>query len=50
VRLSIALPTALLPEARRWVLGFGDAAQVIEPPELVADVARVLAAAAKRYG
>ena len=26
-----------------------DAARVIEPPELVADVARVLAAAAKRY-
>jgi predicted DNA-binding transcriptional regulator YafY len=50
VRLSVALPTALLPEVRRWVLGFGDAAQVIEPAELVADVARMLAAAAKRYG
>ena len=49
VRLSITLPAALLPEARRWVLGFADAARVIEPIELVADVARVLAAAAKRY-
>jgi predicted DNA-binding transcriptional regulator YafY len=50
IRLSVSLPTALLPELRRWVLGFGDAAQVIEPAELVADVARMLAAAAKRYG
>ncbi|MGO8999095.1 MAG: helix-turn-helix transcriptional regulator [Polyangiaceae bacterium] len=49
VRLSVTLPGALLPEVRRWVLGFAEAARVIEPPELVADVARVLAAAAKRY-
>jgi predicted DNA-binding transcriptional regulator YafY len=49
VRLSFTLPSALLPEVRRWVLGFADAARVIEPPELVADAARVLAAAAKRY-
>ena len=49
VRLSFTLPGALLPEVRRWVLGFADAARVIEPPELVADAARALAAAAKRY-
>jgi predicted DNA-binding transcriptional regulator YafY len=49
VRLSFTLPSALLPEVRRWVLGFADAARVIEPPELVADAARLLAAAAKRY-
>ena len=49
VRLSVMLPESLLPEVRRWVLGFADAARVIEPPELVTDVARALAAAAKRY-
>jgi predicted DNA-binding transcriptional regulator YafY len=49
VRLSVTLPAALLPEVRRWVLGFADAARVIEPPELVAEVAGALAAAAKRY-
>jgi predicted DNA-binding transcriptional regulator YafY len=50
VRLSVSVPAALLPEVRRWVLGFGEIARVIEPPELVADIARSLAAAAKRYG
>jgi predicted DNA-binding transcriptional regulator YafY len=50
VRLSLALPGALLPELRRWILGFGDTARVIEPPELVADVARILLAAVRRYG
>jgi predicted DNA-binding transcriptional regulator YafY len=49
VRLSVHLPDGLLPEARRWVLGFADAARVIEPPELVAAVAGALAAGAKRY-
>jgi len=49
VRLSVTLPLALLPEMRRWVLGFADAARVIEPPELVAEVAGALSAAAKRY-
>ncbi len=50
VRLSVSVPGAVLPEVRRWVLGFGDAARANEPPELVAEVARVLTAAARRYG
>jgi predicted DNA-binding transcriptional regulator YafY len=49
VRLSVALPDALLGEVRRWVLGYADAARVIEPPELAEQVARALAAAARRY-
>ncbi len=49
VRLSLLVPASLLPEVTRWVLGFADAARVIEPPELVAEVARALAAAAQRY-
>jgi predicted DNA-binding transcriptional regulator YafY len=47
VRLSIALPD--LEELRRWVLGFGDAARVIEPEDLAADLARTLRQAAERY-
>jgi predicted DNA-binding transcriptional regulator YafY len=49
IRLSVQLPPDLLGEARRWVLGYGDAARVIEPLELAAEVARALAAAARRY-
>lgn len=49
IRLSVQLPPDLLGEARRWVLGYGDAARVIEPLELAADVARTLASAARRY-
>jgi predicted DNA-binding transcriptional regulator YafY len=47
VRLSVTLSD--LEEIRRWVLGFGDAARVIEPDELARDVARTLRSAAERY-
>jgi predicted DNA-binding transcriptional regulator YafY len=50
VRVSVSIPGPLLPEVARWVLGFADAARVIEPPELVTHVAGALAAAAQRYG
>ena len=36
-------------ELRSWVLSFGDGAEVIEPPELRAEVLRELRAAASRY-
>jgi predicted DNA-binding transcriptional regulator YafY len=49
VRVSVVVPEALLGEVRRWVLGYGDAARVIEPPELRGEVARALAAAARWY-
>lgn len=47
VRLSLAVPD--LTAVRAWVLHFGASARVIEPPELVADVARELRRAAGRY-
>jgi len=47
VRLSVALSD--LDELRRWVLGFGDAARVIEPDELAKEIARTLRTAAERY-
>jgi len=47
VRLHMRL--AELTEVASWVIGFGDAAKVISPPELVARVRGTLAAAAARY-
>ena len=49
VRLSLTIADAALPEVRRWVLGFAEAARVIEPPELVDDLRRTLERAALRY-
>ncbi len=49
VRLSLTLPVEALAEVKRWVLGFGESARVIEPPDLVADVARSLARGWARY-
>jgi len=49
VRLSLTLAEGALPAVRRWILGFADAARVIEPPELADAIARALARAAARY-
>ncbi len=49
VRLSMTVAVEALPEVKRWVLGFGEAARVIDPPELMADVARALMNAWGRY-
>jgi predicted DNA-binding transcriptional regulator YafY len=49
VRLSLTLAEAALPAVRRWILGFAEAARVIEPPELADSLARSLARAAARY-
>jgi predicted DNA-binding transcriptional regulator YafY len=49
VRLSMTVPPSLMPEVQRWVLGYADAARVIEPPELVTAMATALARAAERY-
>lgn len=40
----------LTPDLRSWLLSFGDAVEVLEPPELRAEVAGALRAAAERYG
>jgi predicted DNA-binding transcriptional regulator YafY len=39
-----------LTELATWVLGFGETAVVVEPPELVARVTRELQGALSRYG
>ncbi len=51
VRVSLAVPDepGVLASVRAWVLGFGAAARVIEPPELIDDVASELRRAAGRY-
>ena len=48
-RVRLSMTVGELEPVRRWVLGFGDAARVIEPPELVAEVAALLRRAANRY-
>jgi predicted DNA-binding transcriptional regulator YafY len=47
LRLSMSLPPT--PELRRWLLGFGDSARVLEPAELAAAIAQTLQSAAARY-
>ena len=48
-RVRLSMTVGELEPVRRWVLGFGDAARVIEPPELVAEVGAILRSAAARY-
>jgi predicted DNA-binding transcriptional regulator YafY len=52
VRVSMSVPESpeLLSEVRRWLLGFGAAAHLIEPRELADSIAHELRRAAARYG
>jgi predicted DNA-binding transcriptional regulator YafY len=52
VRVSMNVPDSpeLLSEVRRWLLGFGAAAHVIEPRDLAESIAHELRRAAARYG
>jgi predicted DNA-binding transcriptional regulator YafY len=52
VRVSLAVPenAEVVAHVRAWVLGFGSAARVVEPPELAEEVAAELRRAAARYG
>jgi|CZKU01.1.fsa_nt_gi predicted DNA-binding transcriptional regulator YafY len=52
VRMSWTLPESpeILERFRCWVLGFGAAVHVVEPPELADDIAGELRRAAARYG
>lgn len=47
VRVSMALP--IVDGVKRWILGFGAAARVIEPPELAMAIADELRRGATRY-
>jgi predicted DNA-binding transcriptional regulator YafY len=52
VRVVLSLPEApeLLAAVRRWVLGFGAVARVVEPKALAEEIAAELRRAAERYG
>jgi predicted DNA-binding transcriptional regulator YafY len=52
VRASLAVPETpeVLAELKSWLLGFGAGARVLEPPELVREIADDLRRAADRYG
>ena len=51
VRASLSIPQSpdVVERVRRWLLGFGAAARVIEPRELADEIARELRRAADRY-
>jgi predicted DNA-binding transcriptional regulator YafY len=51
-RVSLTLPETpeVLARVRAWVLGFGAAAHVLEPPELASELSLELRRAASRYG
>jgi len=48
-RVRVSAPLGDRERARAWVLGFGDAAKVVEPAELAADLRETLLAAAAKY-
>jgi predicted DNA-binding transcriptional regulator YafY len=48
-RVRVSLPLVDLPAATAFVLAWGDAARVVEPPELVAEVGNILTRAASKY-
>ncbi len=48
-RLRLSVPLVNVDSFIAWVLSFGDAATVVEPPEVVRQVADILARAAARY-
>jgi predicted DNA-binding transcriptional regulator YafY len=48
-RIRVSVPLVNAQAIVAWVLGFGDAARVIAPPELVREVGDILARAAARY-
>jgi predicted DNA-binding transcriptional regulator YafY len=47
--VELAVTVAGIVEIRPWILGWGDAVEVLEPPELRASVASAVRAAAQRY-
>ena len=49
-RLRLSVPLVNVDAFIGWVLSFGDAATVVEPPEVARQVAGILARAAARYG
>jgi len=48
-RIRLSMTVARLDDVRRWILGFGPSARVLEPAELVDDVRKALRTALERY-
>lgn len=48
-RVRVSMPLVDRAAAIGWVLGWGDAAKVVDPPELSREVGEILARAASRY-
>jgi predicted DNA-binding transcriptional regulator YafY len=50
IRVSLAVPSKLVPHVKSWILGFGATARVIEPRELAIDVMGELRRSLDAYG
>ncbi len=48
-RVRVSIPLVDARAAISFILGWGDSARVVEPPDLVLEVGRILARAAQRY-
>ncbi|HWL85911.1 MAG TPA: WYL domain-containing protein [Polyangiaceae bacterium] len=48
-RVRLSMTVAHLDEVRRWILGFGPSARVLEPVELIDDIRTTLRTALERY-
>ena len=48
--LLLEMNVGLSPDLRQWILGWGNEAEVLEPPDLRAEVAAAARAAARVYG
>ncbi|HTQ45078.1 MAG TPA: WYL domain-containing protein, partial [Polyangiaceae bacterium] len=47
--MRVAAAPEVMAQLRTWLLGFGAAVRVVEPPELAQDIAAELRRAALRY-
>ncbi|WP_394847238.1 WYL domain-containing protein [Pendulispora brunnea] len=48
-RIRLSMNVGKIDEVRRWILGFGSSARVLEPAELIEDIRASLRAALDRY-
>lgn len=48
--LDLTMQVGVSPEVERWILGWGDHVEVVEPPSLRASIARTAARVCEHYG
>ncbi len=48
--LDLTMHVGVSPEVERWILGWGDHVEVLEPPSLRENIARTAARVSETYG